>query len=83
MIANPLTNQLFVTAYFIVSGKRLQLLPSAASLGPDSPTTIPRGIELSLSLSEVESLFQAGPIQVASRVLSATSPHRLSSSTGM
>src|SRR5688572_1706121 len=74
MIANPLTNQIFVTAYFIVSGKRLQLLPSAAPLGPDSPTTIPRGIELSLSLSEVESLLQAGPIQVDLRVASSLPP---------
>jgi GAF domain-containing protein len=74
MIANPLTNQLFVTAYFIVSGKRLQLLPSAAPLGPDSPTTISRGIELSLSLPEVESLFHAGPIQVDLRVASSLPP---------
>jgi GAF domain-containing protein len=69
-----LTNQPFVTAYFIVSGKQLQLLPSAAPLGPDSPTTVPRGIELSLSLPEVESIFQAGPIQVDLRVASSLPP---------
>lgn len=74
MIATPLTNQFFVTAYFIVSGKRLQLLPSAAPLGPDSTTTIPRGIELSLSLPEVETLFQAGPVQVDLRVASSLPP---------
>jgi GAF domain-containing protein len=74
MIANPLTNQSLVTAYFIVSGKRLQLLPSIVQQGPDSPTTIPRGIELSVSLEEVQRLFRAGPIQVDLRVASALPP---------
>src|SRR5918993_1177537 len=74
MIANPLTNQSLVTAYFIVSGKRLQLLPSIVQQGPDSPTTIPRGIELSVSLEEVQRLFQAGPIQVDLRVASPLPP---------
>ena len=74
MIANPLTNESFVTAFFIVSGKRLQLLPSTVPQGPESPTTIPRGIELSLSLPEVESLFKAGPVQVDLRVASALPP---------
>jgi GAF domain-containing protein len=69
-----LTNQSFVIAHFIVSGKHLQLLPSAAPLGPDSPTTVPRGIEISLSLPEVESIFQAGPIQVDLRVASSLPP---------
>src|SRR5688572_22906260 len=74
MVANPLNNQFFVTAYFIVSEKRLQLLPSAGPLGPESPTTIPRGIELSLSLAEVESLFQSGPVQVDLQVASSLPP---------
>ena len=74
MIANPLTNQSFVTAFFIVSGKHLQLLPSALPQGPDSPTTIPRGIELSVSLQEVERLFQSGPLQVDLRVASSLPP---------
>src|SRR5919109_913041 len=74
MVTHPLNNQSFATAYFIVSGKRLQLLPSAVPLGPDSPTTVPRGIELSLSLAEVESLFQAGPVQVDLRVASSLPP---------
>jgi GAF domain-containing protein len=74
MIANPLTNESFVTAFFIVSGKRLQLLPSTVPQGPESPTTIPRGIELSLSLPEVESLFKAGPVQVDLRVASSLPP---------
>ncbi len=73
-MVNPLTNPSFVTAYFIVSGKYLQLLPSEAPLGPDSPATVPRGIELSLSLPEVESIFQAGPIQVDLRVASSLPP---------
>ncbi|HEX5943227.1 MAG TPA: hypothetical protein VFY66_13170, partial [Anaerolineales bacterium] len=74
MIANPLTSQSFVTAFFIVSGKRLQLLPSAVPQGPESPTTIPRGIELSISPQDVERLFQAGPIQVDLRVASSLPP---------
>jgi GAF domain-containing protein len=74
MIANPLTNQAFVTAFFIVSGKRLQLLPSIVPQGPESPTTIPRGIELSVALQDVEKLFQAGPIQVDLRVASSLPP---------
>ena len=74
MIANPLTNESFVTAFFIVSGKRLQLLPSTVPPGPESPTTIPRGIELSISLPEVESLFKAGPVQVDLRVASSLPP---------
>ena len=74
MAVNPLNNQSLVTAFFIVSGKRLQLLPSAVPLGPDSPTTVPRGIELSLALPEVESLFQAGPVQVDLRVASSLPP---------
>ena len=57
-----------------MSGKRLQLLPSAGPLGPESPTTIPRGIELSLSLPEVERLFQSGPIQVDLEVASSLPP---------
>ena len=74
MVVNSLSIQSFVSAFFIVSGKRLQLLPSALPLGPDSPTTVPRGIELSLSLSEVESLFQAGPVQVDLRMASSLPP---------
>ena len=74
MTVDPLSNPSFVTAFFIVSGKRLQLLPSAMPLGPDSPTTVPRGIELSLSLPEIERLFQAGPLRVDLRVASSLPP---------
>ncbi|HEU4745454.1 MAG TPA: GAF domain-containing protein [Anaerolineales bacterium] len=69
-----MTNQSLVTAFFIVSGKRLQLLPSTVPQGPESPTTLPRGIELSISLQDVEKLFQAGPIQVDLRVASSLPP---------
>ena len=69
-----MNNQFFVTAYFIVSGNRLQLLPSTGSLEPESPTTIPRGIELSLSLSELESLLRAGTMQVDLQVASPLPP---------
>jgi GAF domain-containing protein len=74
MVEIHVNNPFFVTAYFIVTGKRLQLLPSAGPLGSESPTTIPRGIELSLSLSELESLFQTGPIQVDLQVASSLPP---------
>src|SRR5688572_5608383 len=74
MVVNPLNHPFFVTAYFIVSGNRLQLLPSAGSLGPESPTMISRGIEISLSLPELESMFQAGPIQADLQVASSLPP---------
>src|SRR5215216_2125366 len=74
MTVPSLSYQFFVTAYFIVTGKRLQLLPSAAPQGPESPTTVPRGIELSVSLPDVESLFRAGPIRVDLRVASSLPP---------
>ena len=74
MVVNPLNHPFFVTAYFIVSGNRLQLLPSTGSLGPESPTMISRGIEISLSLPELESLFQAGPIQADLQVASSLPP---------
>ncbi|HET6594507.1 MAG TPA: GAF domain-containing protein [Anaerolineales bacterium] len=76
MVVNPLHKHFFVTAYFIVSDQRLQLLPSAGPLEPESPTTIPGGIELPLSLSEVESLFRSGPIHVDLQVASSL-PHPL------
>jgi hypothetical protein len=67
-------NSSFVTAFFIVSENRLQLLPSVVPQGPESPTTIPRGIDLKLSWPDVQSLFQAGPIQVDLRVASSLPP---------
>lgn len=74
MTSNPVNNQFFVTAYFIVSGKRLQLVQSSGPQGSAVQTTVPRGIDLSLSLAEVESLFHAGPIQVDLRVASSLPP---------
>jgi GAF domain-containing protein len=74
MISNPLNNPFLLTAYFIVSGKRLQLVQSSSPNGPDVPTTVPRGVELSVSLPEVEHLFRAGPIQADLRVASSLPP---------
>jgi hypothetical protein len=74
MTSNPLNNQFFITAYFIVSGKRLQLIQSSGPQSQEGQTTIPRGIDISLSLLEVESLFHAGPLQVDLRVASALPP---------
>ena len=74
MTANPLISQFFLTAYFIVSGKRLQLVQSSLPPGPEVQTTVPRGIDLSVSLSDVQSMFQAGPIQVDLRVASSLPP---------
>src|SRR5215211_4555331 len=74
MTVPSLSYQFFVTAYFIVTGKRLQLVPSSGSLGQEVQTTIPHGIELSLPLPEVERLFQTGPIRVDLRVASSLPP---------
>lgn len=74
MTPDPTTNQFFVTAYFIASGKRLQLVQASGPQGKEVQTTVPRGIELSLSLPEVERLFQAGPIQVDLQVASSLPP---------
>jgi GAF domain-containing protein len=74
MTSNPLNNQFFTTAYFTVNGKRLQLIQSSAPQGQEVQTTIPRGLDISLSLLEVESLFHAGPLQVDLRVASSLPP---------
>ena len=74
-MTNPLNNQFFTTtAYFIVNGKRLQLIQSSAPQGQEVQTTIPRGIDVSFSVLEVESLFHAGPVQVDLRVASSLPP---------
>lgn len=72
MTPNSLSHPFFITAYFIVSGKRLQLVQASAL--QELQTTIPRGLDLSLSLHEVESLFAAGPLQVDLRVTSSLPP---------
>jgi len=74
MSANPLNPQFFITVYFIVTGNRLQLVQYSDPQGQQLQTTIPRGIELSLSVTEMESVFSAGPIQVDLRDASSLPP---------
>jgi GAF domain-containing protein len=64
MSLNPVNNQSFITVYFIASANRLYLIQYFDSQGPQVQTTIPRGLELSLSLAEIESVFEEGPVQV-------------------
>ena len=54
----------FVTAYFIANGNRLQIVQYSDPQGQAVQTTIPFGIELSLSLSEVESFLNQERILV-------------------
>src|ERR1043165_272296 len=59
MSANPLPNSSsFITAYFTTNGNCLQLVQYSDPV----QTTLPRGIEL--SLSEMESFFKDGVVQV-------------------
>jgi GAF domain-containing protein len=74
MSGNSLNNQFFLTVYFIASGNRLQLVHYSDPQGQQVQTTVPRGIELSLSLTEIESVFVAGPVQVDLRGASSLPP---------
>jgi GAF domain-containing protein len=74
MSGNSLNNQFFLTVYFIASGNRLQLVHYSDPQGQQVQTTVPRGIELSLSLTEIESVFVAGPVQVDLRGGSSLPP---------
>jgi GAF domain-containing protein len=74
MNGNSLNNQFFITVYFIVSGNRLQLVQYSDPQGQQVQTTVPRGIELSLSLTEIESAFVAGPVQLDLREASSLPP---------
>src|SRR6185503_14100309 len=71
---NSLNNQFFITAYFIVSGNRLHLIQYSDPLGQQIQTTIPRGIELSLPLSEIESVLHSGPVRLDLREASSLPP---------
>src|SRR5690242_932918 len=71
---NSLNTPFFITAYFIVSGNRLQLVQYSDPQGQQVQTTVPRGIELSLSLSEIESVLNSGPVQMDLRETSALPP---------
>jgi GAF domain-containing protein len=71
---NPLNHQFFITVYFIASGNRLHLVQYSDPDGSQVQTTIPRGMELSLSLTEIESVFKAGSILVDLRETSSLPP---------
>jgi GAF domain-containing protein len=71
---NPLNHQFFITVYFIASGNRLHLVQYSDPDGSQVQTTIPRGVELSLSLTEIESVFNAGSILVELRETSSLPP---------
>ena len=58
-----MSNSLFIIAYFIASGKHLQLVQYSGPQGQDLQATTPRGMELALSLAEAETLLKAGPVQ--------------------
>src|SRR5215208_4346202 len=65
MNASPLKNhQFFLTAYFIASGNRLQLVQYLDPQRQELQTTVPRGVELSLSLFEMEKYFTDGTVHV-------------------
>jgi GAF domain-containing protein len=74
MSGNSLNNPFFITVYFIVSGNRLHLVQYSDPQGQQVQTTVPRGMELSLSLTEIESIFVAGPVQVDLREASSLPP---------
>src|SRR6188474_1041558 len=74
MSGNPLNNQFFITIYFIASGNRLHLVQYSDPQGQQIQTTVPRGLELSLSVNELERIFMAGPVQVDLREASSLPP---------
>jgi GAF domain-containing protein len=74
MSGNSLNNQFFITIYFIASGNRLHLVQYSDPQGQQIQTTVPRGLELSLSVNELERIFMAGPVQVDLREASSLPP---------
>lgn len=74
MNGDSLNNQFFITVYFIVSGNCLQLVQYSDPQGQQIQTTIPRGVELSLSIDELEGVFVAGPVQMDVRETSSLPP---------
>jgi GAF domain-containing protein len=74
MNVTPLNNQSFITVYFIASANRLHLIQYFDSQGPQVQTTIPRGLELSMSLPELEGVFDEGPVKVDVRDVSSLPP---------
>jgi GAF domain-containing protein len=74
MEPNSLSNQFFITVYFIANGNRLRLVPYADPQGQNVQTTIPRGVEFSLSLIEIENVFNAGTVYVDFQAASSLPP---------
>jgi GAF domain-containing protein len=74
MSGNSLNNQFFITVYFVASGNRLHLVQYSDPQGQQVQTTVPRGMELSLALTQIESAFGAGPVQVDLREASSLPP---------
>ncbi|HKG52829.1 MAG TPA: GAF domain-containing protein [Anaerolineales bacterium] len=74
MNGDSLNNQFFITVYFIVSGNCLQLVQYSDSQGQQIQTIVPRGVELSLSIDELEGVFVAGPVQIDVRETSSLPP---------
>src|SRR6185295_5823708 len=58
----------------IASGNRLRLVQYSDPQGQKVQTTIPRGLEFSLSLIEIENLFDAGPVHVDLQEASSLPP---------
>ena len=74
MSGNSLNDQFFITVYFIASGNRLHLVQYSDPQSRQVQTTVPRGMELSLSLTDIESVFEAGPVQLDLRETSSLPP---------
>ena len=74
MGATSLSNQFFLTVYFIASGNRLRLVQYSDPQGQQIQSTIPRGVEFSLSLLEIENVFSAGPILIDVQETSSLPP---------
>jgi GAF domain-containing protein len=65
MSANRLSKDpFFVTAYFVATGNRLQIVQYSDPQGQVVQKTVPSGIELSLSLPEMESVLNHELVQV-------------------
>jgi GAF domain-containing protein len=72
MSATSLNGNFFITAFFIASGSRLQLVQYLDPYRTNAQATIPQSFEL--SLRDVESYLKDGPVQVDLRVASALPP---------
>src|SRR5215207_7105437 len=75
MNASPLNHHpFFLTVYFIAGGNRLQLVQYLDPQGQEVQTTVPRGLELSLSLFEMEKFFTDGTVHVDLETTSSLPP---------